>query len=223
MSSAGKWAGPCRAAVALALLAVWSNQAAGQTTPTRIVTFGTSLTSSGGWQGELQKRLRRCLTRDLVVLNEGEAGKGSTWGLAHVGRAIAAAPDIAVIEFAINDAVLHPAIGADLDRSRAQTRSIVEAIRSANPSAKIFLLITNPVRGSQGESRPKLDAFYETYRELAREGVASVVDTSAAWARAADRDVPDGLHPTRAAHLAITVPALVGAIAPLCRTDPLTN
>ena len=45
--------------------------------PQRVVTFGTSLTALGGWQPMLQEELRRCFGPDLVVLNEGEAGKGS--------------------------------------------------------------------------------------------------------------------------------------------------
>lgn len=222
----------CRA-VALSLLAFAAllSQADAQTAvsaqtatedplPQRVVTFGTSLTALGGWQPMLQEELRRCFGPNLVVLNEGEAGKGSAWGVDNVRRAIDARPDIAIVEFAINDAEQQPTIGSDLARSRAQMEAIITAIRAANPLVRIYLMITNPARGPFGASRPNLIEYYEMYHALARDGLGTLIDTSAAWAATTDLDIPDGLHPTTAAHLAITVPAIVAAVAPDCRPRP---
>lgn len=182
---------------------------------TRVVTFGTSLTAAGRWQKTLQKKLELCWGRDVLVVNKASSGKGSTWGLANVAAVIEADPDIAIVEFAVNDARLKSDM--TLDASRRQTRSIVEAIKSACPSAKVFLMITNPVHGHPAKGRPLLADYYQLYRDLATEGIAGLVDAYQAWSAASASDIPDGLHPTAAAHRAITVPAIVRVLAAECR------
>lgn len=204
------------ALLVLAVLHLWPARAMADDT-VRVVTFGTSLTASGGWQRGLQRKLRACWSNDVRVINRAAGGRNSTWGLANVASVTAAAPQIVIVEFAMNDAVKTPPIGIDIARSRRQTMALVEAIRSARPSARIFLLITHQVRGDAVRERPRLNDYYRMYRELAAEGIAGLIDTSEAWAKVPDGDIPDGVHPTQAAQLAVTVPAIVRAIAPHCR------
>jgi len=180
----------------------------------RVVTYGTSLTASGKWQAALQTELQRCWGRDVAVLNRAAGGKGSNWGLANVEKVAEAQPDFAIVEFAINDARLKG--GSSLDTSRQQTRAIVDAIKAAQPKAKVFLMITPMVRGERAKLRPSLADYHQMYRDLASEGVAGLIDNQRAWSDIPDADIPDGVHPTPAAHRAVTVPGIVHAIAPDC-------
>lgn len=202
-------------ALLITFLCVGSGLALADSEKVRVVTFGTSLSASGRWQRELQTELQRCLARDVVVVNKASNAKGSTWGVANVQTVIEAKPDIAIVEFAINDARLEG--GSTLDTTRSQIVEIVETIKSARPSVKIFLMITNPVHGKPAAGRPRLGEYYQVYRDLAAAGLAGMVDTYQSWSGAPASEIPDGVHPTPAAHRAITVPAIIRALAPDCR------
>ena len=181
----------------------------------RVVTYGTSLTATGRWQRALQDELRRCWGPNVAVINKASNAKGSTWGLANVSTVVEAQPDIAIVEFAMNDARLTG--GSSLDESRDQTKEIVAAIKSANPAAAVFLMTTPAVRGKRIATRPHLNDYYQMYRDLAASGVAGLIDSQPAWSGLPDSDIPDGVHPTPDAHRAVTVPAIVHALAPECR------
>lgn len=153
----------------------------------RVVTFGTSLTASGRWQRALQRKLRACWANDVRVINKAVNGMNSTWGLTNVAMVTEAAPRIVIVEFSMNDAWEGPGSDVDIERSRSQTKALVEAIRTAQPSDKIFLLIMNPVLGDAVRGRPRLNDYYQVYRDLAAEGVAGLIDPAAAWSTVTDR------------------------------------
>ena len=86
--------------------------AAGQ--PQTVVTYGTSLTAGGAWVAQLKQALDQRFPRLVTVINSGQGGMWSKWGVDNLdARVISKKPDAVFIEFAINDAFLkyetHPA------------------------------------------------------------------------------------------------------------------
>ncbi len=72
-----------------------------------IVTYGTSLTAGGAWPALLQGVLDRKYPGLATVINSGEGGQWSAWGVQNLEeRVLQKNPDAVFIEFGINDAVL---------------------------------------------------------------------------------------------------------------------
>src|ERR1700741_4927741 len=107
------------------------------TPPLRLAALGTSLTARGGWLEPLRRRLEAQLGRPVQALDFAKSGASSRWGMRILARACAERPDIALIEFAANDAALHR--GVSLARSIANAAAMIDALRAANPAAAIYL------------------------------------------------------------------------------------
>lgn len=117
-----------------------------------------------------------------------------------------------LIEYSMNDC----AIG---DVTDAQNRhdQIIDGIRAISPMTQIFLMTMNTLLGSSAPvlARSTLASHYQMYRDRAPIKSVGLIDNTPAWAGATLMDLPDGLHPTIAAHRARTVPGVVAALAPL--------
>jgi acyl-CoA thioesterase-1 len=185
--------------------------------PPVLVAYGTSLTAAFDWTGMLAKAAGRCGLA-LQAWNAALNGVDSRWGLAMLEERVEQRrPDIVLVEFAINDALA--SLHISLEESAANISALVEALRRRLPRARILLMTMNPTIGMQAQSRPDLRAYYALYRQIAQERGVELVDLNQAWLRIAAADpgrlqrmIPDGAHPTLAAHLAVTVPGIAAAL-----------
>jgi acyl-CoA thioesterase I len=181
-----------------------------------VVAYGTSLTAAGPWVGMLKPWFDARYPRLVTVLNAGNSGVNSGWGLAHVkANVVAKNPDLVFVEFGINDA--HVKFTLTPEKARANLDGIIAAIRAGNPKADIVLQTMNvavDVNGkTAGTDRPLLDAFYGNYTACAAQEKLPLLDHHPQWKKLAADDLktflayaPDGLHPNKDGLLAITWP-----------------
>lgn len=200
---------PCVAATAM-LLAISGLASDVAAVPRTIVTYGTSLTSSGNWQEPLKAALERCGAGEVRVLNLAKGGSDSRWGAANADRVVAAHPDLVLIEFSYNDAYVNFKIS--VPESRVLTNKIIDIIDSGVPGVRIFLMTMNRPTGPMEAMRPQLDSYYDVYRQIAAERHLGLIDTAQRWRSAPPDSLRDNIHPTKAAHRAITVPAIISGI-----------
>jgi len=191
--------------------------------PARVMFLGTSLTHGDPWPQAAAEALARCRPGGVVAQVVARPGASSAWGVEALGAALDAAPgsppDVVVVEFSANDASL--AWGASLERSRAVHRRIVAMVRSVG--AMPVLATMSPALGRNGWERPGLRAYEALYRTVAAETGAGLIDIAPLWRAmtpaALARWMPDGLHPTPDATLAVTAPAMAAALAPAVCVD----
>lgn len=198
-----------RSAVPLTL----SDPASG--TPLRLAVFGTSLTATADWPEALAGALSDCLGRPVGLARIARAGAGSDWALAQIDRVAAGAPDIVLIEFAINDADLHD--GLWLDASLANHRALIAGLRAKAPGARLVLMTMSPAEGLRGLLRPQLARYYRAYRDLATAADIGLIDLYPRWLalpRGA-RGLRDGLHPDVATVRGVIVPVALPVLAEL--------
>jgi acyl-CoA thioesterase-1 len=188
------------------------------THPLIVAAFGTSLTHHGGWLKPLQDELTRCLGREVTVLDFGKNGETSEGALKSLGEVIGAHPEIVLVEFSANDAAWFR--GFSLNRSRENTRKIVQTILAALPETKIFLMTMNPVFGLRRWTRLNLDAYYGLYESLASELGIGYIDNRPAWKSLKENElgagIPDGSHPLPELAARLLVPNIAEAIVPEC-------
>lgn len=194
------------------------------TGPLRIVVLGTSLTERARWPQELGRALSACSGREVAVLPVAKGGAGSEWGRGQVDRVVAAAPDLVLIEFSINDADLCD--GVSLARARDNHSAILDALAAARPSAQPVLMTMSPAFGLRGWLRPWRSDHEAQYRQMAAERDIGLIDLVPVWTRAlaeapaGPRDLmPDGLHPRPEAVTAVALPLMrlqIGAVLPGC-------
>lgn len=182
--------------------------------PLRIVAFGTSLTAPPqNWPDGLAEVLTACRAAPVTVTRVAGPGMGSDWALGHVGEVVAQAPDVVLIEFAINDADLKD--GVSLAQGAAQHQALIEALKAALPEAKLILMTMNPAQGPRGWIRPFLADHYAKTVSIAAENGVFLVDHYARW-RALSRDQrgleADGLHPDPQIASSIILPTLLPAL-----------
>jgi lysophospholipase L1-like esterase len=178
----------------------------------QIVALGTSLTKNGVWPEGVADRLSRCLGVAVGVDRVAGVGANSDWGLGQVTEVAALKPDLALVEFAVNDADLLD--GTSLGRSRQNLRGIIAALREARPGIAIALTATNPAHGPRGWLRPFLRRYSETLRVTAVAEGVGFFDGRARWQNdLRSGDIPDGLHPASAAEDRVIAPALATYLA----------
>lgn len=176
----------------------------------RLAVLGTSLTARASWPEAVAGALAACLGRPVDLIRIARPGATSAWGLAQAGRVVAAAPDVVLVEFAINDADLRD--GLRLSEAVATHRALIAALGAARPDMRIVLMTMNPAERLRGLVRPRLAAHYAAYRDLAAGADAGLVDLYPRWRalpRAARGLGADGLHPDDAVARAVIVPVLV--------------
>lgn len=183
------------------------------TTPLNITVFGTSLSAGPGWPDDLGQALETCLKRPVNISRIARPGGGSGWGLTRLADVLATQPDLLILEFAINDADLRD--GVWLKTSVGQHQQLILKLRTMAPQTQVLLMTTNPAYGLRGLLRPRLRAYYQSYRRLAATLDTGLADVYGHWL-AADKSLrrfPDGLHPTDGAAKAVILPVLLPMIA----------
>ena len=189
----------------------WPPGAAG---PARIVAFGTSLTAANAWPEGLATALADCLGHAVEIRRVARPGAGSAWALGQIGQVAAAAPDLVLIEFAINDADILDGVAPA--RALAQHEALVAGLGAALPGVRLMLMTTSPVSGILRQAqRPRLARHYADYRRLADRSGIALADLAPRWQAALAAGLPapaDGLHPDDAATAAVAVPALAALI-----------
>lgn len=179
----------------------------------RIVTYGTSLSASNRWQPGVEEALAACMQPNVKIIDRSKSAMASDWGRANVARVVSHRPKTVLIEFAINDAYEPHRIS--LEQSYANTAAIVHELRAALPDVEIFLMTTNPTT----KERPNLEAYYLQYRHLASDLGVKLIDLYPVWQAkltavdAAQRLVPDRLHPTAEAYREVVLPEIVTALS----------
>lgn len=183
--------------------------------PIGILLLGTSLTHRGDWPMALQAQLSACRAGRVVIERLAMPGANSVWGAQALRERLANAPlpDALVVEFSINDASLWH--GVTLAQSGDQHRAILQTAQGA--SIPVWLATMSPAFGREAWERPGQVAYRALYQDLAKEKGVGLVSLAYAWQTlpADDRDaaLPDGLHPTDAAMVKITVPAFAKALS----------
>lgn len=179
---------------------------------TGIVTLGTSLTANYSWPEQFRTSLEACLGHPIKLTRIARPGATSEWGLEQVARITAAAPDLVIIEFSINDGDLKDGLWAG--RSEAVHRKLVGQLSAALPDARILLLTMSPVYGARRLTRPTIASYYDIYPKIAAELDIGVLDLFPRWVSQGygRADFRDGVHPTDAAASAVVVRPLVAAV-----------
>lgn len=182
------------------------------TTPTKIVAFGTSLTLGNGWPDRLSANLEGCFGHRVDVVRVARAGAGSAWGIDAVETVVAQAPDVVLMEFAINDADLRD--GVSLAQSDAQHRAIIAQLQHNLPEVRIAVMTMSPAFGPRGWMRPRLPRYYDQLTDLTKDTNHALVDFYPRWLAAGLRNAfEDGLHPDGDATAAIMDQHLADHIA----------
>jgi acyl-CoA thioesterase I len=197
--------------------------------PQTIVAYGTSLTEAGAWVRQLQEALNARYPGLATVINSGRGGMWSGWGLENVEtQVIAKKPDAVFIEFAINDASLDRQ--TSVPKARSNLTTMIDRILSARPHADIILMTMNPPVGIHREHRPKIDDYYQMYRDVAKERKLLLIDHAANWEPLlkTNKDlyakyVPDGVHPTPGGSWNVTTPAILDALGIQAESPATTN
>ncbi|MHA6264575.1 SGNH/GDSL hydrolase family protein [Arenibacterium sp. CAU 1754] len=183
------------------------------TGPIKVVVLGTSLTANYDWADQLGDMFANCPSRDVAVSVVARPGATSHWGLEQVDKVVALAPEIVLIEFAVNDANIRRGILPGSSRTNHQ--SMLNALAEKRPEARIVLMTMNPVSSARGVLRPMIGRYYALYPDLAARNAVGFVNLTRHWAdRPSPRaDLPDGLHPGKDAAREVIPKALRGYFA----------
>lgn len=186
--------------------------------PQIVVTYGTSLTAGGAWVAQLQNALNATYLGLATVINSGQGGMWSKWGVDNLEtRIIQKKPDTVFIEFAINDAYLP--YKTTVEDAQRNLENMIDRILQANSNTEIVLMTMNPPVGGNFEQRPKFKDYYQMYRDVAKERKLRLIDHCANWDLVLSKDrtlfdkyVPDGIHPLAEGCEKIITPALLKAL-----------
>ncbi|MES2474207.1 MAG: SGNH/GDSL hydrolase family protein [Verrucomicrobiota bacterium] len=192
----------------------------------RIVVYGTSLTASAAWPGDLQTTLRASYGSKAKVINAACGGMDSRWGMANLSnRVLRQRPDVVFLEFTINDALAESRL--TVAESMANLTSMLTQIRQESPDCDLVVMIMNPPTGEAWKKRPNINAYAAGYRRVAKKLSCRLIDFSPIWndliKHHPDRwntYAPDGLHPNKLACREVILPRLlekVGHPAPARR------
>lgn len=174
----------------------------------RFACVGASLTYGGKWIEPVRQGLASAWPGKTVIgRNLAQPNYGSRRALENIGNIIASKADAVIIEFAAADA--HTGNSTSLSECCSLTGQIIAAIEAGLPDADIYLMTMNPVIATT--NFPNLASYYQKYRDMAVGGIG-LIDVNAAWGTPTSAQMPDGVHPTPAAHAAITVPTIVDAL-----------
>lgn len=187
-----------------------------------IVVYGTSLSSSNlghAWMSTVVAGLEDRYGDSLVTYSiAGQGGKWSTWGVQHLEeRVIAKQPDAVIIEFGINDAFSEYRTSVAL--AKLNLEYMIDRIRLYNESCDVILQVMNMPVGKSAERRPDLSAYYNMYRETAKEKKVMLIDHYRNWSAILQKGeevfreyVPDGIHPDIGAAREIIAPHILRAL-----------
>jgi len=189
--------------------------------------MGTSLTAKGAWGGLLGSWLKSespnasqvSLTNYAVSGSSSDNPQTLFSGIKNqLPKVLNANPDVVIIEFGMNDAVIKPTGGyyMTLEDSKANLHTIIEALIARNPSVTIILQTMNNAAGADGSTkRPLLEDFYEVTRQVAQAHHTLLVDHYPNWKTLFDNDptkwrsyMTDNVHPNATGSEMIILPQL---------------
>ena len=171
-----------------------------------LAVIGTSLTADAAWPEDITAHLQNCTQGTVTLQRLAKGGQTSAWGVANIANLLDAPPDVALIEFTINDADIRR--GISIEDSATNHRALIKALRQANPDVQIILLRLNRAYGLRAMLRPQLAAYEQSLAEIAQIETVDLLDLRPLWASAGRGSLSDGLHPTPDAVEQITTPAL---------------
>ena len=195
-----------------------------------MVIYGTSL--SYHLAPHLREALVERFDQRISLINAGMAAKASRTALQELDyRVLRHHPDVVLLEFAVNDAYSYEEFepqsldkGISLSESRTNIELLIERIFAALPACEVVLQTMNPTYDAPsgafaGSRRPRLNEFYEVYREVASEQGLRLIDNHAMWKALQEHDplqfeqmVPDGAHPKPAAIRDVLVPHVLNRL-----------
>lgn len=183
-----------------------------------LVTYGTSLTEGGAWVGQLKLLLEKKFPGLITVTNSGKSAMWSKWGVDNLDeRILKKNPDTVLIEFAINDAFLQ--YKTSVEAARANLENMIGRILKQNPACEIILMTMDPPVREHLQRRPKIEEYYQMYRDVAAQRKLRLVDHYVNWKAILDKDpakynelVPDGIHPAPKGCQEVIIPALEAAL-----------
>jgi acyl-CoA thioesterase-1 len=182
-----------------------------------VVTYGTSLTKVAAWPDQLREVLQQKYPGLVDLINSGQGGSTSVFGCDNLDkRVISKKPDALFVEFAINDSVSQRMTVA---QSRENLEEIIERVLAAQPKCQIILMTMNPAVDIHELRRPNLAAYYQMYRDVAKERNFLLIDHYRNWKKILDEDPalflrysPDGVHPVREGALEVIMPEIQAAL-----------
>lgn len=188
-----------------------------------MVVFGTSLTKGGAWVGLTDAYLKSEYPGLATVRNEGASGHASSYGLRIIGNVTRHKPDLALIEFCMNDAYYPERDGfkegVPPSEALANLAAIVDSIKASNEDCEIVLQTMDLPLGIHRVRRPNLEAYHDGYRAFAKARGFRLIDHALRWKAVLDFDtalyvswLPDSIHPSAAGSAAITAPAVLAAL-----------
>ena len=200
-----------------------------------IVTMGTSLTG-GTWRWPdvmMNDWLNKDFPGQATLFNEGvgasstavgPAGNQKLSGLGKLSDVLARKPDVIFIEFGTNDAYVP--YKTSLAESKRNLNKIIDAIQAADPKTEIVLQTMNsckdkPGVGLHATNRPQIAAYFQLYRDVARERNLLLVDHYPNWLKIMttepdrfDQLVPDRIHPQAEGYRTVLLPQLKAKLMP---------
>lgn len=178
-----------------------------------IAILGTSLSIGAGlpssYAHDLVPFMEYGKTGRVRIHNFSKDGAQSSQGVIEYPKACALKPKALLIEYQMNDCLVSQAT------SRSRTLSIINGVKALSPSTQIYLVTMNPTftgASSEAAARTFVNSHYQIYRDLSLSENVGLIDCYYAWSSATLADIPDGVHPTVAAHRARTVPTIAAAL-----------
>ena len=183
-----------------------------------VVTYGTSLTAGGAWVNQLREALKSRYPGKAEVVNSGKSSMWSKWGMDNLDeRVIKKNPDTVLIEFAMNDAYL--SYKTSVQQAQSNLDNMIERILKSNPKCEIVLMVMNPPVGVHLERRPKVEDYYQMYRDVAKARKLLLIDHYPNWEKILNEDpelfkkyVPDGIHPGPEGCKIVIFPEIIKAL-----------
>lgn len=183
-----------------------------------VVAYGTSLTAGGAWVKQVQSALDLRYPGLATFVNSGGSGQWSKWGVENLDAlVISKKPDALFVEFGVNDAVER--FHGSVEIARSNLESMVTRVLAAQPQCEIVLMTTTPADAypkGHGSHREGIEAYYQMYRDVARQRGLLLVDHYRNWLalRASDpeafkRYVPDSVHPSVEGCTHVVTPAIL--------------
>jgi archaellum biogenesis ATPase FlaH len=138
-------------------------------------------------------------------------------GLQQVDRVLELRPRTLLVEFNINDSDLRRRLW--LWESRDNILAIANKLKSLSPNTKIVLMTMSPAWGLRALLRPLRGWYDDNYRKMASENGFELIDVARRWEALSANElrdaIPDGVHPTREAFLAVAFPEIARSVSRL--------
>lgn len=182
-----------------------------------IAFMGTSLTcrqASGYWLDDFGALLRSQVSRPVRIYDFGVSGAKSADGIGLASRVVRLRPRCVVVEYAMNDAFTSSSVS--VATLKVNLTTIVSLISQGSPGTRISLMTMNPVAPAGLSEVPNLATYYQGVRDVAMAMGTGLIDNAPLWGAPTPVQIPGtGVHPTREAVLAISVPNILLSMVPL--------